>query len=127
MGAFKDKFRESVMAKLEAEAHRVAAEMAQDARTLLSVQVEHQGGKIVRSVRGESPRREYGILQESQADEVSRTAPNTVSITLSNSAPYARRLHYSLDRPWLTILMNHWAPLMRGRMAAAIRSRENAG
>lgn len=72
-----------------------------DMRELVSIRVEHQNGKIIRSKRGEAPRYEFGKLSKSMTAKTIVVGEKVVTTMESDDtiAGYAGFLENNLNRP----------------------------
>lgn len=96
MSSLFDRIGLNVQTVLEAK----LAEMRDEVQKRISVDVERRGGKVIRSKKGEPPRRDTKKLHNSAESEVIRT-DDTVTGAVSVETPYAKHLNdpAQLDRP----------------------------
>lgn len=70
-----------------------------DLQNAVAVPVEEIGGRIIRSVPGEPPRRETGALLDGLDAVVSESGPDEITLEVTSSVPYSARLEKT--RPFM--------------------------
>jgi hypothetical protein len=110
-----------------AEVNReVGAEIVADVKDRLSVPVEYvrgpRGGtQVIRSKRGENPRRETDTLRQSIAEDVTAEG-HTVTLDVSTDTKYAPFLDPRLVRPIFTGIVDEYEGELLDRTADRISS-----
>lgn len=111
--------RMRIQDRIETELDSIGVEMIEQSRDYLSIDVEVlEGGTIIRSRRGESPRRETHHLQNSHDHTV-----NNGTLVVENTAAYAVELEQSMSRPFFSRVKNDFAPVIGQRLVEAIEGR----
>jgi hypothetical protein len=105
-----DELTNDVRTALKPSMDGLATDMQRDMRTLISIDVQHVGGKIVRSKRGEPPRRETKALTRSMlADVVTEGDGLTARMGSDESiADYAKYLEGKLNRPHFATVYDYY-------------------
>lgn len=88
-----------VTSAMRAEGERMAAEI----KDRVSVPVERTGGKVIRSKRGEPPRKDSGRLQAEIASDTIEVG-DVVSMAVYSPTPYGSTLEDPMER----LIMTDW-------------------
>jgi hypothetical protein len=86
-------------------------------RAACNIPVEYTGEGVIRSERGDNPRREFGNLWASFGHRVTESLTIFSDMTVAH---YARRLHNDLNRPFFTHLKARWDREVGPRILQAI-------
>ncbi len=107
-----------ISARRAALMQSVAAEMEADIKESLNVPVQVAEGKTVRSLPGQPPRRQSGLLQESIETRIN-VQGETITLSagdLQGKAPYALYMEYGtlsiLPRPYLLPALSKYGQIM---------------
>jgi hypothetical protein len=124
MADFVEDMMARITGRMEDELDAIGTEMVDQVRESISVPVEYTGdGGVIRSLRGENPRREYGNLWQS-IDHAVTPERLRLDVSAGNElAPYAAKLERELDRPILNPVRAEWGPVVGPRLVAAAEGR----
>lgn len=87
-----------IQSRLEEAYKPILAEMADETRKRINIPVERSGGKVIRSKRGEPPRRDKGKLISTVTHGVI-SGNDIVSGSVNTNTNYDQRLNNEMNRP----------------------------
>jgi hypothetical protein len=116
-----DTLFESINAKIAESAESLGGVIVENIQNKLSVPVERHGSEVIRSKRGEHPRRDSGRLLEATTCEV-RSDELSADLEISNPTPYGPFLDdpNKLDRPIVQGIVDEFEDDWAGIVADAI-------
>ncbi len=101
----------------------VADAMVETVQEFISINVERQGGRVIRSAPGEHPRKDTGRLYESIQYEIERDE-SIITITIDTDTPYAPFLEFGTskmaERPIFEGIMERFEPILLDTAAQVI-------
>jgi hypothetical protein len=117
MGAWAERQKAFLRERAQLEMDSCGVEMVEDVREACSTPVEYTDAGVIRSERGEDPRKEFGNLWASFGHRVTELLTIFSDMTIAH---YARRLHNDLNRPFFTHLKARWDRQVGPRILQAI-------
>jgi hypothetical protein len=103
------------------EADALGLEMVAQIQKDISIDVEYTDGGVIRSTRGQAPRREFRNLYNSIDHRVTTTGDGVTLQVVSGGelAPYAQELEAEFDRPYMTPNKERFKPDFGDRLHGA--------